>query len=211
MLRCLLTLVCLGGFVPASVAQERLTVEQRVALALATGKKPGACDSCVACSCQSGECGDATCPTFRSSRALRCGDIGCPPRIPGDWLMYKIGYEKAISSNLPLLVWVGETCISCEKQWTEYVHCNISVFDSGVVDAQVTTYLGPGVMVLKPDGLGGMTIVGKLSGIPTKEQVDSALNPLPAVIQKTAQPRMPMPMMGGFGGGMMMGGCGGGG
>lgn len=165
------------------------------------------------CTCTAGECGDPNCPTV-----VRSGYSTLPTgeAAPGDWLMYKIGYNKALNANKPLLVWVGETCVSCESQWTQYVHCRVSMFDSSITQNPITNpYTGPGVLVMKPDGNGGMTIVGKLEGIPALSSVQADLQGVQQTqqVQQAFQPvfrPMPtmMPMMGGFCGG---GGCAGGG
>lgn len=187
-----------------------------------TKKADGVCEFCrINCSCKAGECGAPNCPSL-----VRSGYSTSPmgEAAPGDWLMYKLGYDRAIRDSKPLLVWVGETCSSCENQWTQYIHCRVSTFDSSVTENPVTNpYSGPGVLVMKPDGSGGMTIVSKLEGIPSLTTVQTALAtkdgqtaPVTAtqlsVFRPIFQPMM-MPMMGGFGGGGFCGGggCGGGG
>lgn len=171
----------------------------------------GLCPCGPSCKCTEGECGSVNCPSLKKSPG------------PVEWALYMVQYNKALVDNKPLLVWVGETCPSCERQWTSYIHARLSEYDGtdGVTDT------GPEVIIAKPDGLGGMTIAGKLKGIPVLNQVQEILSPKPAFQQQSyctptvySPPpmfMMPMPMMGGFGGfgggGMMMGGggCGGGG
>lgn len=90
------------------------------------------------------------------------------------------------------------------------------MFDSSITQNPITNpYTGPGVLVMKPDGNGGMTIVGKLEGIPALSSVQADLQGVQQTqqVQQAFQPvfrPMPtmMPMMGGFCGG---GGCAGGG
>lgn len=146
-----------------------------------------------------------------------------PSERPGpvEWALYRLAYERAVGQNRPLIIWVGETCPSCEASWPEYVHARLSEYDGPPYET--TPYRGPGVILAKPDGLGGMDRLGTLSGVPSRDQVKALLYPAPApAIQDSfgdyhlgtraagvAAPFfLPMPMMGGGCGG---GGCGGGG
>lgn len=189
-------------------------VDGKCTCGTATKRPPilGSCKCGVNCPCHAGECGDLGCPTAHG-----------PKEGIGDVLAYRIGYNRAISQNKPLLVWVGETCPACEAQWTQFVHCRVSKWDSRITDSPIAEYDGPGVKILKPDGLGGLTTAGTLDGIPTQLAVTSLLQEKQqAVTQQAVQqpqlvfrpmpmmpPPMPMMPMGGFGGGMMMGGGGG--
>lgn len=172
------------------------------------GKGVKGCACGANCTCTAGECGDPNCPTYQvyaRSNYLAPG--------PGEQLLYDIAYSRAVKNSEPLLVWVGETCPSCQRQWTEYVHANLSEFDSNT-----GVYNGPGVKVCRPDGLGGMSVVATLDGIPTKTAVQTALQGVQQaqqVTQPACQPifrpiPMMMPMMGGCMGGFCGGGGGGG-
>lgn len=181
-----------------------------LALSAATKAKTEAKGGC-GCSCAERGCNCAI--------PGECGDPGCccgrKAKSPGpiEWAIYEAQYNKALKANKPLLIWVGETCPSCESRWTEYVHARLSEYDG-----KNGTETGPEVILARPDGLGGMTIAGRLDGIPAKTAVDGLLNPAPPprpVVQFAPRPipmMMPMMPMGGFGGGMMGGfGVGGGG
>lgn len=154
-----LFLLCLGATL---VCAE--TVEERVKAALEYAKKPAATCQCGPnCTCVSGECGDPNCPTAKTAHTA-----GQAPG-PLEEALYRIQYQKAISQNKPLLIWVGETCPSCEAAWTEVIHARLSEYDgpSGKIEK------GPCVIVGKPDGFGGLTRVATLRGIPSKLEIDN--------------------------------------
>lgn len=191
------------------------------------------CSCGASCTCIGGECGDPRCPNIDPFSARNAVKRNRGPG-PIEWVIYEAQYNKAIKQNKPLLVWVGETCPSCESTWSQYIHARLSEYDG---PKGVET--GPEVMICKPDGLGGMNILARLDGIPSKPVVEALLNPsqtqststgsntlsttIPQqlVFRPMSMPMMSMPMMGmggfgmgGFGGGFgggMVGGCGGGG
>lgn len=211
-----LTLGLLAGVLSAG----EMDVRTRVALALQQAKNKSPC-GCTSCTCAAGECGDLFCPA--NARTTTRSNY---PTAPGalEWQLYLLQYQKAVKAGKPLLIWVGETCPACESNWSEWVHARLSDYNGET---------GPEVIVAKPDGLGGMSILSRLDGIPSHNAIAALLESRPqatqagAVAMPVLRPMpmmMPMmggcgpmgcgPMMGGFGGGMMMGGgggCGGGG
>lgn len=217
------TLICVPQLYADSATQARV----KAALAIAKTKAKAGC-GCDPCTCVAGECGSPNCLSLTRVTRSKYPTLKENPG-PIEDAAYLIQYNKAIQQNKPLLIWVGETCPSYEQQWTEFVHARLSEYD-GKQGAE----FGPEVIVGKPDGLGGMDLLSRLNGIPTKNAVDAVValakpaeytNPYKTnphwpyqSVQPMFQPMpMMMPMMGGcdpmgcgFGGGMMMGGFGGG-
>lgn len=211
MKRILLTFVAL--ILSASLLRADPDAEQRARAALALaqlGIKNTTCSCGENCTCTAGECGSDGCPALTTSTYAQPG--------PGEWVVWNIQYERAVKSNKPLLTWVGETCPACQEQWGEFVHAYLSEFDS-----PAGNYQGPGVVLCKPDGLGGMDRVGTLGGIPTRQSVDALAGLTVNTVSWNQQPVryvqtptfvpapmfQPMPMMSYFGGGggACMGGC----
>ena len=208
---------CPDGY---GLAGDNATARARVALALAAVQaKPAKnldCPCGATCTCTAGECGSPNCPSLRAKKTAEAPG-------PIEWLAYKLAYSTAVREHKPLLIWVGETCPACEAEWGEYVHARLSEYDG-----DTTIYRGPGVIIGRPDGMGGMDKIGTLSGIPTKDAVKTLLAPVPKnpyddnphwpyrSVPQAFLPMMPPPMpmmpMGGFGGfGGGFGGGGGGG
>jgi len=109
-----------------------------------------------------GECGDPFC--------LSTIKVSTPINEPGpvEWAIYEMQYQRALKGNMPLLIWVGVTCPKYETAWTQYVHAHLSEYHGET---------GPEVIVCHEDGLGGMTIAGRLAGIPTLASVQGLLKP----------------------------------
>lgn len=157
-----------------------------------------------------------------------CGCANCPlhnPKVkspgPLEWAIYQAEHNRAVAQNKPLIIWVGETSPICEQRWSQYLHARLSEYDG-----QGWSTNGPEVIVARPDGFGGMTLAGRLDGIPLLSQVQAALSgqrkevqAQPNFFPASTVPIMPqyqpmsfmpaMPMMGGFGGGFGGGGGGG--
>jgi len=145
----------------------------------------------------------------------QCGFVGKKDPRPIEWLVYEVQYNKALTQNKPLLVWVAETCPPCESKWTEFIHAHLSDYtpQGGL------SYHGPGVVVARPNGDGmGMTVTAKIDGIPTQASVDAAANisrqvfrVLPQVSYVQTPQVTFMPMASGCAGGNCgVGGCAGG-
>lgn len=162
-----LQIACLGllAILPCCPNGYGAEVDARVraALALAAVRPPQTkkldCACGASCTCTAGECGSPNCPSLRAKKEEAPGPI--------EWAVYLVQYNKAVSQNKPFLIWVGEVCRPCEAKWTEFVHAHLTDYDGE---------LGPKVIVGKPDGLGGLSLVARLDGIPTKAQVDAALS-----------------------------------
>lgn len=199
--------VCLGKVQPAELSPE---ARAKVALAFVSNSpKARTCDcggNASICTCGP----NCDCPGC----AINANVYKKAPE-PIEWALYRVQYEKAVAQNKPLIIWVGETCPACENRWTNYLHARLTEFGgwSGVPLEQ-----GPKVIVAKPDGLGGMNVVGRLEGIPGATAISDLLSHQRQAVQSPITCVSPMmcmpvcdPMMGGFSGGMMMGGGGGGG
>lgn len=188
---------------PAWAGSPSPEARARATLALAHAQKavrPLDCACGPDCPCTAGECGSPNCPSLKAAPG------------PIEWIIYQTKYNQAVRQNKPLLIWVGVACPPCEQQWAEWIHAHLSEYDGPPYES--SPYRGPGVIVARPDGMGGMTRTGTLSGVPLQSEVQALLGLRKAAPLTFAPPVMPMmPMMGGFGGGMMMGGggCGGGG
>lgn len=201
---CLICMFCLTLSMvraePKPAPQKNPEVQARILLLLAKAKATSA----TTCDCS----GDASlCTCGPNCQCPGCAASKKQPQSPGpiEWALYMVQYQKALRANKPLLIWVGETCPICEQQWSDYVHARLSEYDMET---------GPEVIISKPDGLGGMDLLGRLPGIPKLEAVNNLLSPTvqyKATYQPTffMQPMSTMmPMMGGFGGGMIGGGGG---
>lgn len=187
----ILNSVAVAGNPANGSARAALALSSAAAKAKAEAK--GVCACGAKCDCKNGECGDANCPSLK---------VSSPG--PLEWAVYLAQYNRALSANKPLLIWVGETCPACESAWSEYVHARLSDYHDET---------GPEVIVAKPDGLGGMSVVGRLDGIPKKDQVTGLIQGVQSRAVTPAappvfQPTPMMLMMGGFGGGCAGGCCG---
>lgn len=161
---------------------ERTDQRVRLALALSAAKQQpikavssGVCTCGTNCTCINGECGDPNCPSLRRST-------------------YENKYLQAVRENKPILVWVSNSCLPCEKAWSDWVHVRVASYTGR--QGKIT---GPCVIVGKPDGRGEIDLLGTLDGCPSRATVESILNPPPQIYQQPVF--QPMFMMGGFGGG----------
>lgn len=159
----LLTMCLLGSalLLCADLLQAETPAQKRVRVALALSKT-SSCPCGASCNCLTGECGSPDCPSLAKT------SVKSPSAI--EWARYLVKYNLAISQKKPLIIWVGETCPPCEAKWTDFVHAHLSEYDGAKgVEA------GPEVIIGKPDGLGGITVAGRIDGIPTKPAIDALL------------------------------------
>lgn len=203
--------------------------------------------TCPNCRCTNGECGCPDCPSLKGRAAVptgqhctcpscgcsRClcvadGKCICPccgvqnqPAAPAP-STFKLLFDRAMTEDRPLVMWIAEVCPPCEAKMRGYVHAHLEDYEGDAT---------PRVIVGRPNDKGGMDRLATFPGIPDTEQIKAAARGTPTPAPAPAQPvpvsffrpaPMPMfgggmpgmfgggiPMMGGFGGGMMGGGGGG--
>ena len=113
----------------------------------------GACVCAGGCACLVGECGAAGCPAAG--------------QVQRRALPFAAARLAAIEENKPLLIWVGQSRPVIEALWPQYVHTEEGTYPRAY---------NPGVVVGKPDGLGGLDRAGDLPGLPSRQQVQSVVD-----------------------------------
>lgn len=176
----LFALPWVGYCAPPPPAKSNLDASVRAALALAQAgqRRPApapvpkpqpkeipncGCDG-LDCRCEAGKC------------VCKSGDrctIDCDCKRKKD-LSLSAAIDRAVAENRPLLIWIRQVCVPCQKAMPDCLHVHVTEYQGERDLVQDCS-----VIVGRPDGRGGLTRVATIPGCPDdlKQQVQAALAP----------------------------------
>ena len=104
--------------------------------------------------------------------------VNPPPSLPD----YYAVRAQAVKENKPLLVWIGYSCKSSERQVPEFLHVHLNMADARAI---FPTVLEPSVVVAKMEG--GILVWNET--VAAKDVCASALRRAVAARQESVLPR----------------------